>query len=376
MKTLFLVDGAAGTGKSDLLRYLSTRKKTAVTTIKKYTTRGIRDEEKKRQLPLDLRFPPDSYSRFKARTVDSEFYWYQYGSREFGEHLYGFHKKDVEEALRLRDVAVVIVRDRATIDQIKSDFPSVRCISVFIYTDRDLVVQRLKADGYDDEAIEFRLSRQPAAWADYLKFWALYDETIINSSDRKDFELLIEALFQKHLSPRPEILRVSSGEEFTLTRPLVGFHEAMEKRLAKYPYEHNVFLMMKFRDSNALSGEFMRESLGAYGLNGVKANDPEWQITGNTYNPVAVLYCCKFGIALFDQPEPGCEYSPNVAYELGMMHHQGKQCLIIRHSSLDQVPFDLVKDLHENYTDPLELRHIIGRWVKSIAPMGRRDVAS
>lgn len=367
MKTLFLIDGAAGTGKSDLLRYLSTKKKTAVATIRKYTTRAIRDEEKERQLPLDLRFPPDSQTAFIRRTVDPSFYWYQYGNPEHGQHLYGFYKGDVEDALEKRDLALVIVRDRETMNQIEGDFPGVRCVSVFVYTDRDRVLQRLRAEGYEDEAIHFRLSRQPIAWTDYVKYWSQYDETIVNSSDRKDFEILVESLFEKYAQVRPDVLRVSAAAEFPLVRPLIGFRPAMEERLAESPYDQNVFLMMKFRDYNRLAGEFIRESLMAHNLNGIKANDDEWQITKNTYNPVAVLYCCKFGIALFDEPEPGNEFSPNVAYELGMMHDQGKECLIIRHSSLNQVPFDLVKDLHETYTDTLELRRIIGRWVKGIA---------
>ena len=40
MKTLFLVDGAAGTGKSDLLRYMVGKRRPNATLIAKYTTKS------------------------------------------------------------------------------------------------------------------------------------------------------------------------------------------------------------------------------------------------------------------------------------------------------------------------------------------------
>jgi hypothetical protein len=98
----------------------------------------------------------------------------------------------------------------------------------------------------------------------------------------------------------------------------------------------------------------------------VRADDAAWNITGNVYNPIAVLYCCKYGIALFDEPEEGQAYSPNVAYELGIMHNQNKKCLILRHKSLPRVPFDLIKDLYVEYDRDLQLREVIERWIGEI----------
>jgi hypothetical protein len=80
-----------------------------------------------------------------------------------------------------------------------------------------------------------------------------------------------------------------------------------------------------------------------------------------------VLYCCKFGIALFDEAEAQQAFSPNVAYELGMMHYQGKECLILRHSSLPGMPFDLIKDLYREYAKDLQVRDVIGKWAAQIA---------
>lgn len=137
----------------------------------------------------------------------------------------------------------------------------------------------------------------------------------------------------------------------------------MEERLEKYSYEKNVFLMMKFRNENARLYAYIKTTLEKQGLNCVRADNPEWDITRNTYNPIAALYCCKFGIALFDEPEPKNEYSANVAYELGVMHNQLKECLVLRHTSLVSAPFDLVKELYVDYSDNLELENIITDWI-------------
>ena len=50
-----------------------------------------------------------------------------------------------------------------------------------------------------------------------------------------------------------------------------------------------------------------------------------------------------------------------------MMHEQGKECLILRSAGLNEVPFDLVKELYVTYDDNLELQGIIGDWVKKIS---------
>src|ERR1041385_5745993 len=97
-------------------------------------------------------------------------------------------------------------------------------------------------------------------------------------------------------------------------KPLIGHKKEIERRLAKFPFERNVFLMMKFRSSNKDLSDFIIESLKQHGLNGVRADQNEWNITKDVYNPIAVLYCCKFGIALFDEPEENQAYSANVAY--------------------------------------------------------------
>ena len=365
MKTIFLIDGAAGTGKSDMIRYIAKKKRRSATLVPKFTTRSERPEE--RNLKLDLLFPEDTRAQFLERTQDPEFYWYTYGNRDVGEEYYGFYKKNVKEALKDSNFVLIIVRDHDIISTIKRDFSAVRVVSVFVYADRDLIAERLRRDGYSDEDIANRLNRQPLAWTDYLKYSSDYDEVIVNSSKHEDYEILLEALFDKYNTNTHALLEISPKYTYRLVTPLVGFKSQMERKMAIHPFSKNVFLMMKFRGTkNQRVYQYIKKTLSAHDLNCVRADEDFWDITRNSYNPVAVLYCCKYGIALFDEPEPGNDYSPNVAYELGIMHNQGKECLILKSAEIQHVPFDLVKELYVNYDDNLELEGILESWITKI----------
>src|SRR6266540_5641031 len=98
------------------------------------------------------------------------------------------------------------------------------------------------------------------------------------------------------------IIKVLGGS-FRLIKPLVGFQEDIRRQLERFPFEKNVFLMMRFRKENKVLSDYIIKHLSAAGLNGVRADQPEWNLTRNVYNPIAVLYCCKYGIALFDEAE-------------------------------------------------------------------------
>lgn len=177
--------------------------------------------------------------------------------------------------------------------------------------------------------------------------------------------LLIEEI-EKYSPIKERTIIIPGHGPCELIKPLIGFKRDIERQMVRFPFSENIFLMMKFRDKNRELGEYIIESLANHGLRGIRADSEEWNITRNVYNPIAVLYCCKYGIALFDEPEEHQAYSPNVAYELGMMHYQNKDCLILRHNSLPSVPFDLVKDLYITYERDLQVRQLIDRWIKQI----------
>lgn len=161
-------------------------------------------------------------------------------------------------------------------------------------------------------------------------------------------------------------LSIAGEGDFDLPKALEGFKRDIERQLVRFPFNRNVFLMMKFRPGNRDVANYIIENLAARGFNGARADDHAWNLTDNVYNPIAVLHCCKYGIALFDEPETSQSYSANVAYELGMMHQQNKRCLILKHASLPSVPFDLIKDLYVEYERDLVLRQKVERWLDQL----------
>ena len=355
IKNLFIIDGASGTGKSDMINYINQKssKLRHATVLPKYTTRELRDEEKAVDYHLDLDFI--SKEQFQEFDKHADFYSYSYGEGQKAQ-FYGFFRSKIEEATNYFTNTFIIVRNKTLTEKLRIDFPEIRIINVYIYTDIPQVVKRLELSGYTEEKINFRIKRQTFAWQDYLKYSQDYDEVIINNSNATDFERLIEQLISKYSKERIEYLELGNNLNYILTKPIVGYKKVIQERLEIFSFHKNVFLMMKFRPGNELVFELIRDTLNEYGLNCVRADQPEWNITRNVYNPIATLYCCKYGIALFDVPEEKNEYSPNVAYELGIMHHQLKECLILKHSSLTQIPFDFIKDLFKPYTDNLEIK--------------------
>lgn len=181
-----------------------------------------------------------------------------------------------------------------------------------------------------------------------------------------DVRNLFDKEFTKLSAARENTLSIPEEGNFELIKSLIGFKKDIERQIATYDYARNVFLMMKFRQNNRELSDFIVENLEKNGFNGVRADANHWNITHNVYNPIAVLYCCKYGIALFDEAEEGQAYSPNVAYELGIMHTQSKTCLVLKHNSLPYVPFDLVKDLYTVYEKELEVRRHLNNWLIQI----------
>jgi guanylate kinase len=363
MKNLFIIDGAAGTGKSDLLKYLM-KEKHGIGILQKKTTRDQRKEEEANDYILDLQFINEEEFK-KLKNGNDIFYHYGYGDNQ-----YGFFKSELERELSLHDNVVIIIRNNDLPQILKKEFPDVRIIFVYIYSDIVQVEKRLKKLGYDKEKIKYRLSRNKIAWDDYRKHSNKYDEILINNSDTTHYEALIEQLIAKYNQSTNDCIEISNQAKFELIKPLFGHKEEIVKMLEKYPYEKNVFIMMRYRPYNNHLFTHIEQIVNSKGFNCVRADIPDWNITHDVYNPIAVLYACKYGIALFDKPEDEKDmqnqYNPNVAYELGMMQLQKKKCLIFKHSSLVQVPFfDILKDLYSEYTYPADMNVHIENWIQT-----------
>lgn len=360
MKVLFLVDGAAGAGKSDLVSYMANVYRYTAGKVNKYTTRKKRKSEEAKK--SDLIFLSDEDFNSLEKRKNDTFFKYNYGGNK-----YGFLKSELEAAILKYDCTFIIVRSQALIKKLDEIYGEiVLVVPIYIYTDMGLIESRLKSDGYDDETIKFRMERSEAVFNDYLEN-DIYSNVIINRSNTLEFHRKIKLLTEKYSSIDKQFDRLYvSPTHFFELHTLSPYKKQMERRLKSYPYNKNVFLMMKFRDNNRGVSDFIKNELTNNGYNCIRADDAEWNITNNVYNPLAVLYCCKYGIALFDEPEEGANYNPNVAYELGVMQSQGKQCLILKHSSLTEVPFDLVKDIYKTYTKEVEFQNIFKNWLVSL----------
>lgn len=328
--------------------------------LRKYTTRPEREKEEAKE--SDLIFIQDS--EFDELLKVDIVYHYNYGG-----YRYGFQKKMLDESIKNYDSTFLIIRNYPLINQIINDYKHIALsIHVYIYTDRSLIVERLRRDGFSEEIIDFRLKRSEVIWNDYMENYDINRKIIINNSNKTDFHRGINAMINSiaKIEENSDYLYIDPITRFRLIKPLIGFKQKLQEKISKYPYEKNIFIMMKFRPSNYEVYQYIKSELEKRGYNSVRADEAEWNITNNVYNPLAALYCCKYGIALFDEPEEGADFNPNVVYELGIMHDQGKECLILKNNKLDSVPFDLVKNLYKSYSREIQFQKILDDWIISI----------
>ncbi len=189
MRNLFLIDGASGTGKTDLINYISNYK-INVSYVKKYSTRNVREYEKKIGEKLDLiHISEADFSKMNFE------YFYNYGGKK-----YGFTKKQILDEFNYNEDVFIIVRDLEMIKKLKKDFNFLNVISIFIYTDKNLIIERLKRDNHSPEDIQFRIERLEIAYNSYLNNPAYYDEVLINSGSKRDYIKIINATYEKYIS--------------------------------------------------------------------------------------------------------------------------------------------------------------------------------
>jgi guanylate kinase len=360
IKKLFLIDGLAGAGKSDLLEFVERSHSRNATIVSKFSTRSRRHPEEATR--TDLKFV--SEKKF-AELATKDFYVYEYAGKR-----YGFSKSDVLRALDTHEHVFIIIRSRSLVEKLRKEFSEMAVVlPFFIYADRGLIVHRLQQDGFDKDTINSRLERSSLSWKDYLEYPDSSMRVVINNSEKTDFHRKVNSLLDEFSTERIDSaneLYINPSLKFELIKPLRGFKEDINRHLADSPYHRNIFVMMKFRDSNSTFFAYIKTEIERAGFACVRADAPEWNVTNNVYNPLAALYCCKYGIALFDEAEPDQAYNANVAYELGIMHNQGKQCLILKHDSLPSVPFDLVKDLRKTYSKEIDFQRLFTQWLIEI----------
>ena len=142
---------------------------------------------------------------------------------------------------------------------------------------------------------------------------------------------------------------------------LFGWRSKMEAFLNEYPFDKAVFILVRYRNKNENLIREVKSILSSTGHHGILAS--EHNLTDDLYNPIACLLCCSKGIAIFDKAESGAVFNPNVAYELGMLHLLGRECLILKHESLTTLHTDILMKLYCEYATVRDARSQTQKWI-------------
>ena len=131
--------------------------------------------------------------------------------------------------------------------------------------------------------------------------------------------------------------------------------------MIKHPFDKSVFIMIRYRARNKKLVQSIKDTLKKHNFYGVLAS--EHNLTDDLYNPVACLLCCSRGLVVFDRAESNQTFNPNVAYELGMMHLLGRDCLILKHNTLKVLHSDILMKLYNKYSNNKQVEEHVNRWV-------------
>jgi guanylate kinase len=195
VKNLFLIDGASGTGKSDLLKWVMENNANDIGFVIKGTTRAQREYERNDpEILLDLEFLTDD--EFESKEFD---YIYTYSGAR-----YGFSSSQITAALLERENVFVIVRSNTKINEVARDYAFLNVVPVFIYTDKTELRNRLESSKLDPELVAFRMDRSDIALRDYYAHPEAYQDVLINNSSREIFHNTIDRLILKY-GNRPSI---------------------------------------------------------------------------------------------------------------------------------------------------------------------------
>lgn len=142
---------------------------------------------------------------------------------------------------------------------------------------------------------------------------------------------------------------------------LLGWKGRLESFVGKHPFDKSVFIMIRYRKRNENIVKNIKGALKEHDLYGVLAS--EHKLTDDLYNPVACLLCCSRGVVVFDKAEANQTFNPNVAYELGMFHLLGRDCLILKHDTLKVLHSDILMKLYQEYKTIKQIKEHVKDWL-------------
>jgi guanylate kinase len=170
--TLFVIDGASGSGKSSILHALEGDSGLNLTHVRRLTTREKRPGDEK-----EGNYDFTSHEEFRRMVEAGEFLeWKDY---LFGMS-YGTPRREVEELLEAGRNVVAII-NLGSLPEVKQAVPD--AVGIFVATPLDDLERRLRARGNHTEGqIDERLGNAAAS----AELAPLYDHVVPNEEGRLD----------------------------------------------------------------------------------------------------------------------------------------------------------------------------------------------
>lgn len=267
MPNLFLIDGASGAGKSDLLKYCDDID-TNSTYIKKYTNKEKDVDGVERNDLIYL--TKDEYDE-KVYSNHQNFYEYTYPKASTVKYL--ILKSELDEQLRKNINVFVIVRDLNVIKQIKlyySKFININIVTVFLYSDRTEVERRVRAQclksGITDKneieiKINKRIQRDTPVLGDYINNVGnkLYDHVILNVANHEFFYACIKNLVDSYKFYDDKFFKLKAFIIMPFTSGWEWTHFNQVKEAIAEGARRQGFIAERQDDKDNGSQEFMNE---------------------------------------------------------------------------------------------------------------------
>jgi guanylate kinase len=187
-KILFLILGPSGSGKSEILRFITRRFPGKAAIISKLTTRHpLRTDVSRNSTELIFLSEQD----FDKINPD-----YQYA---YGSDRYGVTRDAIRSCLAENDMGLLVVGRAQLIRRIKKDFTDVDVVPIYVKCDYHKRKERLEALGHDQATVARKLGRDHDPALEYHEHEALYHELLLNDSPLDVFLKRVEAIVLKHV---------------------------------------------------------------------------------------------------------------------------------------------------------------------------------
>jgi len=201
------------------------------------------------------------------------------------------------------------------------------------------------------------------------------------------YELNEKGFSMKDFNPPKEAIQnqVSSTQviDFKSNRRLNSVVlDGSSELLKDFPFEKNVFVMMKFSEKNSSKTEdillgkiwnTINSTLSqSYGCRALRADQKDYTQGEWIWNNVCVyMESSKFGIAVLENLLSS-EFNPNVAIEFGYIKSLGRNVLLLKEKSFENIRADLIGRIWKEFSADTEasieetIENAIHRWAIDI----------